>query len=179
MLPAMPERDSPAETDAPSGSPAGRAERSSDAEEQAAVHSNDSAASHRRRVFRSRFHRWFFSTDRRYQMFQTIVGTTIANLLAAGIIAGIAVTSGNLRVSFSWSWRFFWDAMIITAGLGLLEGIFITISYHKPLREGESSPGWLASVAFGLYTGIFAAFLLAFIVTFFDALSFSIVHAAH
>ena len=69
---------------------------------------DDSAASasatHHHGPIRSIGHRLFFSTERRYQMFQTIVGGTIANLVAAGVIAAIAVAAGALTVSFSWSW---------------------------------------------------------------------------
>jgi hypothetical protein len=119
------------------------------------------------------FHKWFFSTDRRYQMFQTIVGGTIANLLAAGIIAGIAVASGSLKVSFSWSWHFFWEILPIPGFLGLIVAIGITIAGHS---GDEPKIGWFSSAVLGLFVGAAFTFTIAFAISFFDALSFSITH---
>jgi hypothetical protein len=119
------------------------------------------------------FHKWFFSTDRRYQMFQTIVGGTIANLLAAGIIAGIAVASGSLKVSFSWSWPFFWRILPIPGGFGLILGIATMIAAHS---DDEPKIGWPSSIGVGLFVAISIAFTFDFIASFFDALSFSIAH---
>lgn len=107
-------------------------------------------------------------------MFQTIVGGTIANLVAAGIIAGIAVAAGGLRISFSWSWNFFWETLPITGAIGFVFGIVTAIFTHSD--SGEDKLGWPAAIAIGLYMAAGTAFLWALIVTFFDALSFSIVH---
>lgn len=143
-------------------------------EQASASPGEESAAPHRRRLLRPLFHRWFFSTDRRYQMFQTIFGGTIANLVAAGIIAGIAVASGGLRISFNWSWHFFWETTPITAAIGFILGIVAAPVLHSGSEEERLE--WPAAIAVGLYLAVGTTFIWALIVTFFDALNFSIVH---
>jgi hypothetical protein len=115
-------------------------------------------------------------------MFQTIVGGTIANLIAAGVIAAIAVAAGGLRVSFSWSWHFFGEALPITGAIGLITGIVIAIAAHSGSEEfnlgWEDRLGWPASIGIGLYVAVGSAFVWAFIVTFIDAFGISIVHVS-
>ena len=159
---------------ADSGATIDGTEKSSGIEQAPAGNGEELAASHRPRPFRQLFHRWFFSTERRYQMFQTIVGGTIANLVAAGIIAAIAVAAGGLRISFSWSWHFFWETLPITAAIGLVFGIVTAISLRSDSEEDRE--GWSAAIATGIFMAVATAFIWALIVTFFEALSFSIVH---
>jgi hypothetical protein len=107
-------------------------------------------------------------------MFQTIFGGTIANLVAAGIIAGIAVASGGLKISFNWSWHFFWATTPITAAIGFILGIVAAPVLHSGSEEERLE--WPAAIAIGLYLAVGTTFIWALIVTFFDALNFSIVH---
>jgi MFS family permease len=74
------------------------------------------------------FHRWVFGTDKRYAMFQTIVGTTIANVIAVGILAGIAAAVGVIHLSFSWSWSGYWFAVVlcVVGGIVLL-ALFLSL----------------------------------------------------
>ena len=152
---------------------------SSNAEQETAARDDHRPTSRRRGFFRPIFHRWFFSTDRRYQMFQTIVGGTIANLLAAGIITAIAVTSGNLRITFSWSWHFFREALLVAGVIGLIGGVVATAGWYSEDRKDGTKPGWLAVAGQYLYLAIGSALLWDLIFTFFDAFSFSIVHHTH
>ena len=158
-----------ADSDTTVGSP----EKSSETEQAPPNRGEEPAASRRPNLFRTLSHRWFFSTERRYQMFQTIVGGTIANLIAAGIIASIAIASGGLRITFSWSWNFFWETLPITGAIGFVVGIVATIVSHS---DPEEDLGWPASIGIGLYAAAGTAFLWALVVTFIDALGFSIVH---
>lgn len=93
---------------------------------------------HPQGTVRRLFYRWFFSTKNRVAMFQIIVGTTIANLIAAGIIAGLAAAVGLIHLSFSWSWSTYRSVVVLIAvPFILLFGLFILYDLHE-IGLGES-----------------------------------------
>jgi hypothetical protein len=106
-------------------------------------------------------------------MFQTIVGTTIANLVAAGILAAIAIAAGALAVSFSWSWSSYWSAVLGYAPFVLLLTLFFGIFHYFPKARGRRrrSPSnpvlWVAWIT--LVIG-------PFVLTFFRGITISLTH---
>src|SRR5689334_23073017 len=114
-----------------------------------------SASSHRRPdPARRLLHRWFFSTDRRYAMFQTIVGGTAANLIAAGIIAGIAVAAGALHVSVSWSWAAYGHIVAFFGVIGLVYSAVGLVINFVDMRRGETFRPWRRAIFWAIESGL-------------------------
>jgi len=136
-----------------------------------------STATRHRGVIRSFFYWLCFSSDRRYQMFQTIVGTTIANLVAAGVIAGIAVASGALSISFYWSWSGYWHD-VTSHGLPFAVGLTVTgvLVNLGAVRRQARRRGWLKVLGVIVLVFVIAMFGYAFVRNFFTALSISFHH---
>jgi cytochrome bd-type quinol oxidase subunit 2 len=128
---------------------------------------------------RARIGSLFFGNDRRYQMFQTIAGTTTANLISAGIIAAIAVAAGGLSISFSWSWHYYINVLIIVALISVVLFVLSAIFYHNSPDPGKPKPGWGESAAFGLYIGITQAIFWPFVITLIAAINIAFVHGNH
>lgn len=136
------------------------------------------AAPGRQRVRRF-FGRLFFSTDRRFQMFQTIVGGTIANLIAAGIIAAVAIAAGGLIISFSWSWHFYLEVLRVLVIISIILVPLFAILWHNSPEPGKSKPGWIESAGWGLYLAASQAIFWPFLIAFVDALNISLTHTSN
>lgn len=133
-----------------------------------------STATRHRGAIRGFLYGLFFSTERRYQMFQTIVGGTIANLAAAGIIAGIAVAAGALTISFDWSWSSYWNSFQDAAapvGLSVV-GAFLTNLPGARERPGGVRRLLLTSLGFG----VVFLFGSPLVINFFVAINLSLHH---
>jgi len=118
------------------------------------------------RPMRRLFDRWFFSTERRYAMFQTIVGGTIANLLAAGIIAAIAIAAGAIHVSFRWSWATFLTIVGVLAVIvlgGAVVSVTVAVSDRRQGKSAQSTGEILQTALWG-FVGLMVISTLAAVI---------------
>ena len=115
--------------------------------------------------------------EHRFFLFATIVGTTTANLIAAGVIAVIAVLTGHLHISFHWSWQYFWGILVpIAIIIGGLTFVGVIIAYFAARKDEQPLGMWGAIGAALFYFLVFTAFF-AFLLTLIDALNIYLTHA--
>lgn len=127
-----------------------------------------SPATSERGFIRRLWYKFFFSTERRYQMFQTIVGGTIANLIAASVIAALAVAAGALTISFSWSWSGYRDYV-----LAALPAVVLFTTYYVIMSARRTTRGWKRSLRIGLWILAIGLIIVPLMLNIFGAITIS------